>query len=115
MGSFTFKPIPETKPEKFVLEQNYPNPFNPSTVIEFYLPYQSFVTLKVYNSIGQEVATLLDHQEMEDGSQEIELKADEFNLASGIYYYRLIAETITDEDNPTGQKFVSVRKMILLK
>jgi hypothetical protein len=115
MGSFAFKPIPEAIPERFELSQNYPNPFNPSTMIEFYLPYESFVTLKIYNAIGQEVATLLDRQDMDYGSQEVELSAISANLASGVYYYRIVAETIGDDENAGGEKFVSVKKMILLK
>ena len=106
---------PETSsPDRYTLSQNYPNPFNPSTIIEFYLPEQSFVTLKIYNTLGQEVATLIDHQEMEFGTQEFELSSTATNLATGVYYYRLIAETITDEDVP-AQKFISTKKMILLK
>ncbi|MBI5022138.1 MAG: immune inhibitor A [Ignavibacteriales bacterium] len=115
MGSFVFKPIPEAIPERFELSQNYPNPFNPSTMIEFYLPYESFVTLKIYNSIGQEVATLLDRQDMDFGSQEIELSATAANLASGVYYYRIVAETIGDDETQGGEKYVSTKKMILIK
>jgi hypothetical protein len=115
MGSFAFKPIPEAIPEKFELSQNYPNPFNPSTIIEFYLPYESFVTLKIYNAIGQEVATLLDRQDMDYGSQEVELSAISANLASGVYYYRIVAETIGDDENLGGEKYISTKKMILLK
>jgi hypothetical protein len=114
-GSFALKPIPEVTPEQFMLYQNYPNPFNPSTTIEFYLPEASLVTLKVYNTLGQEVATLLDKQEMDYGTQEAELSSVTTNLSSGVYYYRIVAETITDDDNPVGQKYVSVKKMILLK
>ena len=114
-GSYTLKPIPEMIPERFMLYQNYPNPFNPSTIIEFYLPEASLVTLKVYNTLGQEVATLLDRQEMDYGTQEAELSSFTTNLSSGVYYYRIVAETITDEDNPVGQKFVSVKKMLMIK
>ncbi|MBA4312250.1 MAG: hypothetical protein C0417_06440 [Chlorobiaceae bacterium] len=115
MGSFAFKPIPEAIPEKFELSQNYPNPFNPSTIIEFYLPYESFVTLRIYNAIGQEVATLLDRQDMDYGNQEVELSAISANLASGVYYYRIVAETIGDDENLGGEKYISTKKMILLK
>ncbi len=115
MGSFAFKPIPEAIPERFELSQNYPNPFNPSTIIEFYLPFESFVTLKIYNSIGQEVATLLDRQDMDYGSQEVELSAISANLASGVYYYRIVAETIGDDESLGGEKYISTKKMILLK
>jgi hypothetical protein len=72
--------------EKFVLAQNYPNPFNPSTIISFNLPQASEVTLKVYNMLGQEVATLLNSR-MSSGLQTV--KFDASNLASGMYIYRL--------------------------
>jgi hypothetical protein len=103
------------EPEQFHLEQNFPNPFNPTTTIEFYLVEPSFVTLKLYNTLGQEVATLLNREELEDGWQETELEAGYYNLSSGVYYYRLTAETITDEDNPNGQKVVLTKKMVLVK
>jgi len=114
-GSYALKPIPEAVPEQYMLYQNYPNPFNPSTIIEFYLPEASMVTLKVYNTLGQEVTTLLDRQEMDYGTQEAELSSFTTNLSSGVYYYRIVAETITDEDNPVGKKFVSVKKMLMIK
>jgi hypothetical protein len=114
MGS-SISQYPETSiPDRFTLSQNYPNPFNPSTMIEFYLPEESFVTLKIYNTLGQEVATLIDHQDMDWGTQEVELSSQMMNLSSGIYYYRLIAQSIT-EDGELGQKFVETKKMILLK
>jgi hypothetical protein len=103
------------EPEKFRLEQNFPNPFNPSTIIEFYLTEASFVTLKLYNTLGQEVATILDREELEDGWQETELEAGYHNLSSGVYYYRMTAETITDEDNPTGHTQVLTKKMVFIK
>ncbi|MDI6766336.1 MAG: SdrD B-like domain-containing protein [Bacteroidota bacterium] len=115
LGSFPTEPPVAYVPEQFTLYQNYPNPFNPTTVIEFYIPSQSFVTLKIFNALGQEVATILNKEEMGDGYQEIELDATTVNLASSVYYYRMIAETITDEDNPVGQKFVSVKKMLMIK
>ena len=73
------------------------------------------MNLKIYNILGQEVATLINNEEMEDGYQQFELSSSELNLASGIYVYRLVAETVKDEDNPVGQKFVSVKKMVILK
>jgi hypothetical protein len=114
-GSIQVKPIPEQVPDVFTLFQNYPNPFNPSTIIEFNLPNKSIVTLKLYNILGEEVTTLLNKEEMEDGYQQVELSSNELNLASGVYIYRIIAEFVVDEDNPVGQKFVSVKKMVILK
>ncbi len=88
-------------PSKFELKQNYPNPFNPSTTIEFNVPRKSFVTLGVYNSLGQKVKTLLE-KELNGGNHAVEFDAS--SLSSGVYFYRLEASD-----------FTTVRKMILLK
>jgi len=87
---------------------NYPNPFNPTTVISYMLSVNSMVTLKVYNLLGQEVATLLDHAELEAGEQSVEFDAG--NLSSGTYYYRLTATDISD-----GSVFTDVKKMTLMR
>jgi hypothetical protein len=114
MGTYTIRPIPTAVPEQFTLYQNYPNPFNPSTVIEFTLPEMSFVTLKIYNTIGQEVAVLFNREKMDDGGQMIEFNAS--NLPSGVYFYRLVAEGIADEETGAiGQTYLNVKKMLLLK
>lgn len=99
------------KPTEFAMHQNYPNPFNPTTTIAFDLVEPSIVTLKVYNMLGQEVATLLDNVEMEDGD---ELEFDATSLSSGVYLYRIVAETIADEGN-ASQTFSTVKKMVLMK
>ncbi len=91
----------EVTPGKFDLAQNYPNPFNPETVIRYSLPDAGNVTLKVYNSLGQEVATLVDRF-VEAGTHSMAFNAE--NLPSGIYYYRL-----------TAGNFTETRKMNLLK
>ena len=102
------------KPHVFSLQQNYPNPFNPTTVISFQLAVSSLVTLKLYNVLGQEVAKLLDRETMDDGSQEVEFDAS--RLASGVYFYRIVAEGIGDaEEGIAGQRFVSVKKLLFLK
>lgn len=88
-------------PDEFTLSQNYPNPFNPSTTIEFTLPKDSKIKLVVYNSIGEEVATLVDNQ-LTAGYYKFNWNASEFT--SGIYYYKL-----TSDDN------FLVKKMILVK
>ncbi len=92
----------------FSLSQNYPNPFNPSTIIRFSLPagrqelpMNSFVTLKVYNLLGQEVATLVNEQKP---AGNYEVKFDASSLASGVYVYRLNAGD-----------FTASQKMLLLK
>ncbi len=88
-------------PNDFALLQNYPNPFNPSTTIEFVIPEKSNVTLTVFNSIGEEVSTLVNDKK-EAGSYVVNFDAGGFT--SGIYYYKLQ----TDD-------FVQTRKMILLR
>jgi len=88
-------------PDVFALEQNYPNPFNPSTTISYSVPEIEFVTLKVYDVLGSEVATLIN-EEKELGSYEVEFNASD--LTSGIYFYRLQAGS-----------FVETKKMILFK
>lgn len=90
-----------TSPAEFELAQNYPNPFNPSTTIKFTLPESSDVTLKIYNSLGQEVSTLIN-KFMESGVHAINFDASVLN--SGIYFYRLDAGLNSE-----------VRKMTLIK
>jgi hypothetical protein len=88
-------------PQAFSLSQNYPNPFNPSTTIEFSLPKQSKVTLKVYNMLGQEVATLVSAT-LSAGRYSSQFDASK--LASGAYVYRL-----------TADNFMKTSKMMLIK
>jgi photosystem II stability/assembly factor-like uncharacterized protein len=113
-GSFEYSQIVEVEipfVNEFSLSQNYPNPFNPSTVISYQLPVIGFVTLKVYDILGREVATLVN-EEKPAGEYEVEFSAkggsasggDAYNLPSGIYFYQLKA----------GQ-YSETRKMILLK
>ena len=85
----------------FKLSQNYPNPFNPSTNLSFVISSSSFVTLKVYDVLGNEVATLVN-EEKSPGSYKVNFNAQ--NLSSGVYYYRL----------ESGSYSVT-RKMLLLK
>jgi hypothetical protein len=89
--------------------QNYPNPFNPSTVITFHLPKASNVELKVYDIIGNEVATLVDEYKPEGIYNE---KFTMNNLSSGIYFYQL---KVVDPESGSGQVFVQTKKMILMK
>lgn len=88
-------------PKEFSLSQNYPNPFNPSTKINFSLPIKSNISLKVYDLIGREVATLVS-EELNAGTHTYKWNAS--NLASGVYFYRLI----------TSDK-VFTKKMTLIK
>jgi photosystem II stability/assembly factor-like uncharacterized protein len=83
------------------LGQNYPNPFNPTTKIEYSIPQTSFVTIKVFDILGREVATLVN-EEKRTGNYEVEFNGKE--LTSGIYFYKIQAGD-----------FVNTRKMILLR
>ena len=94
---------PKTTPEKFALRQNYPNPFNPTTTINFTLPEPGNVTLKVYNMLGQEVATLINN-EHRGASATHSILFDASRLSSGVYFYTLTY----------GDKTVS-KKMVLMK
>ena len=92
---------PDATPREFELEQNYPNPFNPTTAISYQLSAVSKVTLKVYDVLGREVATLVDG-EMNAGMHEVTFDAS--RLASGIYLYQVRAGA-----------FTATRKLLLLK
>jgi hypothetical protein len=103
---------------KFSLEQNYPNPFNPSTKISWHSPVGSWQTIKVYDILGNEVATLVDEYR-NAGSYNVEFNPASpigagsiKNLASGIYFYQL---RVGDPSSGSGQGFVETKKMILLK
>lgn len=98
-------------PEKYELYQNYPNPFNPSTMISFDLPEASKVTLKIYNLLGQEVLSVLENVEFEDGSQEIELNASQ--LSTGVYFYRISA--IPQGGKESNDSFTETKKLMLIK
>ncbi len=91
---------------EFKLEQNYPNPFNPNTVISYQLPVTSNVTLKVYDILGNEIATLVN-EEKQPGTYEVEFNVGtsrNLSLTSGIYFYQLKAGS-----------FIQTKKMVYLK
>jgi len=90
-------------PTQFSLSQNYPNPFNPSTMIHFQISNFKFVTLKVYDSLGREIVTLVNE---EKSAGEYTVKFNGLNLSSGTYFCRI--------DIGHGQ-FVQTKKMILVK
>ena len=89
-------------PDRFSLSQNYPNPFNPTTIINFQISKGNNVTLKIYNSSGSEIATLVNEFK-EAGYYTYEFSASG-NLASGVYYYKL-----------NSGEFEDVKRMVLLK
>lgn len=94
-------------PKTYTLDQNYPNPFNPSTSIRFGLPVDSHVQVRVYNSIGQQVA-LLTNDVMSAGYQTINWNAA--SLSSGLYYYSVEAKSLDGKST-----FTATKKMMLLK
>ena len=91
----------EQSPSEFSLSQNFPNPFNPATTINYQIPELSFVTLKVYDVLGNEIITLVN-EEKTAGSYDLEFNAA--SLSSGVYFYRLQAGS-----------FVETKKMVLMK
>jgi hypothetical protein len=95
-------------PATFKLEQNYPNPFNPTTIIKFGVPERSNVVLKIYDILGSEVATLVN-EEMDAGWYERSFNA--VSLSSGVYIYRLEAVSMVEQ----SEKFISIKKMLLIK
>ncbi|MCZ7608674.1 MAG: T9SS type A sorting domain-containing protein [Ignavibacterium sp.] len=103
-GTFEYSNIIEAEVlslSEFILEQNYPNPFNPVTRIQFAIGSKQFVSLKIFNALGEEAASLVN-EEKSAGFYKIDFNAS--HLSSGIYYYKIIAGD-----------FVQTRKMILIK
>jgi len=93
-------------PDKFELKQNYPNPFNPSTNFRFQIPKNSFVTLKIYDILGKEIATLVN-EKLNAGEYEVPFSINQvsnYNLPSGVYFYRIETEN-----------FIETKKMLLIK
>jgi hypothetical protein len=91
------------KPTEFALAQNFPNPFNPSTVIQYQLPEPATVKLELYDITGRKVATLVNAWQ-NAGYYSFNLNGSAYNLASGVYFYRL-----------TAGGFIATKKMVLVK
>jgi len=100
-GTIGIKKIDESIPVFFTLSQNYPNPFNPSTNIRYEIPKNGFVKLIVYNSLGEEITTLVNEKQ-NPGTYEVAFDASKF--PSGVYFYRLETES-----------YFETKKMILIK
>ncbi|CAN5451667.1 hypothetical protein BH10BAC5_BH10BAC5_15670 [soil metagenome] len=92
-------------PNKFELSQNYPNPFNPTTKINYDLPFDSKVSLKIYDLTGREIASLVNKNQTA-GYYVVQFNAS--SMASGMYFYNFIAES-------SSQKFITTKKMVLVK
>jgi len=95
------KPEKTEIPEEFRLSQNYPNPQNPTSTITYDLPKASYVTLNIYNTLGQQVASLVNEQKQ---SGRYDVRFDGSKLPSGVYFYRL-----------TAGEFIQTKKMVIIK
>lgn len=105
-GGFLIANQSKEIPAEFSLDNNYPNPFNPTTKISYALPEAAYVTITVYNIMGQKVATLVNAS-MSEGYHEISFDAG--NLSSGLYLARMEAA------GQSGQQFIQEVKMQLIK
>jgi hypothetical protein len=103
-GTFSYSKVVNVTydvPAEFVLSQNYPNPFNPSTTINYFVPKESFVSIKVYDFLGREVSTLVSETKS-TGSYELSFNAS--SLPSGTYFYVM-----------TADNYSTTKKMVLMK
>ncbi len=103
-GKFEYSKVVDitlNTPAKFSLEQNYPNPFNPTTKIEYAIPSDNLVQIKIYNILGKEVMTLLNEYK-KAGTYSIDFNAS--SLSSGVYFYKIVSGRNSE-----------IKKMILLK
>jgi hypothetical protein len=103
-------------PDEFILSQNYPNPFNPTTNINYNLANAGIVTLKIYNVLGSEIATLVNAYQ-EAGSYNVEFNAysGKHKLVSGVYLYSLEVFSESDDVSAFTRSFTSTKKFVLLK
>ncbi len=111
-GSYEYSPEVETEigvPNEYLLSQNYPNPFNPATKIEYQLPFESNVTIELYNITGERVEVLVN-QEQAAGYYSVEVNSSQIRLSSGVYIYRMTAVSSKDAKN-----YTHLKKMVLLK
>ena len=103
------QPQQPQRPTQVELLQNYPNPFNPATTLAFRLREESIVTVRVYDLLGREMATLLSNEQFEEGYQTVSFEPS--GMASGVYFYRMEAQGLEDE----ALKTIETRKMLFLK
>jgi hypothetical protein len=106
-GGLTFVDVPSIMPRVFALSQNYPNPFNPTTMISYQIPSHSSVSLRIYDILGKEVATVVNERH-EPGTYAVTIDAARYGMASGLYFYKIDARG-------TSERFVRVLKMMLVK
>jgi len=93
-------------PAVYKLNQNYPNPFNPSTIINYQIPEEGFVTLKIYDILGKEVKTLVNENNQ---AGNYNIRFDASDLASGIYIYQIRV------NNPASGGYTASKKLVLIK
>jgi sugar lactone lactonase YvrE len=102
----------------FKIYENYPNPFNPSTKIKYQIPKARFVSLKVYDVLGNEIATIVNEEKL-TGEYEVEFGINNIELSSGIYFYQLRARDVSNETVAgrlsSKQIFIETKKMVLLR
>ncbi|TAK63161.1 MAG: T9SS type A sorting domain-containing protein [Bacteroidetes bacterium] len=101
----------DNQPKEFALQQNYPNPFNPATKLSFVIGHSSLVSLKVFNLLGQEISTLIDREQYESGEYDVSFDAS--SLTSGIYFYKITAESV--DENGAARIFSDMKRMTLIK
>lgn len=94
-------------PKEFKLSQNYPNPFNPVTKIDYDIPFESQVSLKIYDMLGREIASMVNNDLQTAGYYTVQLNSA--NMGSGTYFFRIIAQ------GTNGKGFVMTKKMVLVK
>ena len=94
-------------PKALPLLSSYPSPFNPTTTIKFVIANAGFVTLKVFNTLGQQVATLMNNEFMEEGGNEIEFNAS--NFPSGVYFVHM------ELNGENGEHSLKTSKIVLMK
>ncbi|MBX7041522.1 MAG: T9SS type A sorting domain-containing protein [Ignavibacteria bacterium] len=119
-GNFEYFELPEAVtigiPDKYGLSQNYPNPFNPVTTINYDLPSDGIVTIKVYDMLGRELKTLV-HEMKTAGYYKVQFNAA--GIASGAYFYRLVvsppARHKDGSNHMNSGEFVAVKKFTVLK
>ncbi len=111
-GSYNYSNVIEVivlPPDNFSLSQNYPNPFNPATTINYTIPSASSVMIELFSINGERVSTLVNSNQ-ESGYYTLELNSNRYNLASGVYFYRMTAVDIS-----SGKQFIDTRKLVLMK
>ncbi len=101
-----FVNYPDKVTNRYTLLDNFPNPFNPVTTVQFDIPKESRVSLKIFNVLGQEIADVV-HKSFQTGKYSITIDANQ--MKSGMYFYRLTAF------DTEGKRFTSMKKMIVLK